>query len=115
MAPSPTVSRPPVPAWSADAKSVAASQGHRGPVGRHNTAVPINLSLSEDEKSPNQSSAQLQSPQMGKAFLSSGLNAGNSPADDPDPLYEYFPLTVDDWSVFWPSGPSNHRHRDSLL
>lgn len=97
MAPSPTVSRPPVPAWSADAKSVAASQGHRGPVGRHNTAVPINLSLSEDEKSPNQSSAQLQSPQMGKAFLSSGLNAGNSPADDPDPLYEYFPLTVDDW------------------
>lgn len=59
--------------------------------------MPINLSLSEDEKSPNRSSAELQSPQMGKAAPVTGPNAGNSPADDPDPLYEYFPLTVDDW------------------
>lgn len=61
--------------------------------------MPINLSLSEDEKSPNRSSAELQSPQMGKSHPVSGQNAGNSPADDPDPLYEYFPLTLDDWYV----------------
>jgi hypothetical protein len=76
---------------------MAAGQPHRGSISRQNTAVPISLSLSEDEKSPNRSSAELQSPQMGKAHPVSGQNAGNSPADDPDPLYEYFPLTVDDW------------------
>lgn len=97
MAVSPTVARPPVPSWSADGKNMTAGQQHRGSISRQSTAVPINLSLSEDEKSPNRSSAELQSPQMGKAHPVSGQNAGNSPADDPDPLYEYFPLTVDDW------------------
>ncbi|XP_044716318.1 NDT80 / phoG like DNA-binding family domain-containing protein [Hirsutella rhossiliensis] len=88
MAVSPNVARPPVPPWSADTNPGA---------NRHSTAVPINLSLSEDEKSPNRSSAELQSPQLGKALPAAGQNTGNSPADDPDPLYEYFPLTVDDW------------------
>ncbi|KND90678.1 Protein pacG [Tolypocladium ophioglossoides CBS 100239] len=102
MAVSPTVARPPVPPWSADANVNAktapgSGQPHRGSVGRQNTAVPISLSLSEDEKSPNRSSADLQSPQLGKAVPVAGPNAGNSPAEDPDPLYEYFPLTVDDW------------------
>ncbi|KHO01758.1 acid phosphatase (PhoG) [Metarhizium album ARSEF 1941] len=97
MAVSPTAARPPVPSWSADGKTVAAGHAPRGSMSRQNTAVPINLSLSEDEKSPNRSSAELQSPQMGKAHTVSGQNAGNSPADDPDPLYEYFPLTLDDW------------------
>ncbi|OAA51876.1 acid phosphatase (PhoG) [Metarhizium rileyi] len=97
MAVSPTVSRPPVPSWSVDGKNMAAGQPYRGSISRQNTAVPINLSLSEDEKSPNRSSAELQSPQMGKAQSVSAQNAGNSPADDPDPLYEYFPLTIDDW------------------
>jgi hypothetical protein len=78
---------------------MTAGQPHRGSINRQSNAVPINLSLSEDEKSPNRSSAELQSPQMGKAHPVPGLNAGNSPIDDPDPLYEYFPLTVDDWYV----------------
>lgn len=64
---------------------------------RQNTAAPICLSLSEDEKSPNPSSGELQSPQLSKMHLTAGQNAGNSPAEDADPLYEYFPLTVDDW------------------
>ncbi|KAF4504745.1 hypothetical protein G6O67_008154 [Ophiocordyceps sinensis] len=103
MAVSPSVARPPVPPWSADvnpgaAKSAPASGHlHRGHNSRHSTAVPINLSLSEDEKSPNRSSAELQSPQLSKSVPSTCQNADNSPADDPDPLYEYFPLTVDDW------------------
>ena len=73
------------------------SPNHRSSASRHSTAVPISLSLSEDEKSPNRLSAELQSPQFGKSHSISGQNAGSSPADDPDPLYEYFPLTVDDW------------------
>ena len=100
---SPTIARPPVPPWSVDGLATNAKAGsgrpHRGSISRQNTAVPISLSLSEDEKSPNRSSAELQSPQLGKAVPVSGQNAGNSPAEDPDPLYEYFPVTVDDWSV----------------
>lgn len=64
---------------------------------RQNTAAPISLSLSEDERSPNRSSAELQSPQLGKAHPATGQNAGSSPAEEADPLYEYFPLSVDDW------------------
>ncbi|KAG5951450.1 hypothetical protein E4U53_003065 [Claviceps sorghi] len=97
MARSPTVNRPPVPCWSPDGKSATASQSHRGSISRQNTALPINLSLSEDEKSPNRSGAELQSPQTGKVLTGPGQKAGSSPPDDPDPLYEYFPLTVDDW------------------
>ncbi|GAO14588.1 hypothetical protein UVI_02009570 [Ustilaginoidea virens] len=97
VAVSPTVTRPPVPTWSGDGKSMVVSPNHRSSASRHSTAVPISLSLSEDEKSPNRLSAELQSPQFGKSHSISGQNAGSSPADDPDPLYEYFPLTVDDW------------------
>ncbi|POR35199.1 Protein pacG [Tolypocladium paradoxum] len=102
MAMSPTIARPPVPPWSSDANANAktapgSGQPHRGAISRQNTAVPISLSLSEDEKSSSRSSAELQSPQLGKAVPVAGQNAGNSPAEDPDPLYEYFPLTVDDW------------------
>lgn len=61
------------------------------------TSLPINLSLSEDERSPNRSSAELSSPQTGKAQTAGGAVASNSPAEEADPLYEYFPLSVDDW------------------
>ncbi|KJZ76923.1 hypothetical protein HIM_03800 [Hirsutella minnesotensis 3608] len=103
MAVSPHMSKPPVPAWSVDAHTgakfpSAAAQAQRGHGSRHSSAVPINLSLSEDEPSPNRSSAELQSPQLGKAVPMAGQNMVHSPADDPDPLYEYFPLTVDDWT-----------------
>lgn len=97
IAVSPNPARPPVPAWSADV-SAKTAQPPRGSVGRQVAAVPINLSLSEDEKSPNRSSAELQSPQLGKfPSAAAGQNAANSPVEDPDPLYEYFPFTVDDW------------------
>ncbi|KAF5972238.1 acid phosphatase [Fusarium coicis] len=63
-----------------------------------NASLPINLSLSEDERSPNRSSAELHSPNSGKGYTAAGANRENSPAGEgADPLYEYFPLTVDDW------------------
>lgn len=68
------------------------SQSHRGPFNRPNTAVPVSLSLSEDEISPARAASELQSPLMGKMLSVIGPS---SPVDDPDPLYEYFPVT--DW------------------
>jgi len=80
--------------------------------------LPINLSLSEDERSPaNRSSSNdsAQSPQRTKtsAMLlsssasgltgqgqSSGAGCHNphaSPMETEDMLYEYFPLSLDDW------------------
>ncbi|ODA82419.1 hypothetical protein RJ55_00926 [Drechmeria coniospora] len=104
MAMSPTISKPPIPSWMVDggSKSVGTPGGQtpHGSLSRQSSAVPINLSLSEEEKSPNRSSAELPSPQMGKfgsTSTAAGANPGSSPTEDPDPLYEYFPLTVDDW------------------
>jgi hypothetical protein len=100
---SPSMTRPPIPAWSRDSSNSAkAANAHNGKnsVPRQNPSLPINLSLSEDEKSPNRSSAELHSPNSGKGYTTSGANRENSPADEgADPLYEYFPLTVDDWYV----------------
>ena len=92
MAISPTITRPPVPGWSRDGKTA-----HRGSMSRTGPSVPINLSLSEDERSPNRSSVEVQSPQMGKMTSTGSQNAGASPSEEADPLYEYFPLSVDDW------------------
>lgn len=64
---------------------------------RQSTTAPINLSLSEDERSPNRSSAELQSPQLNKANVATGQVAGSSPPEEAEALYEYFPLSVDDW------------------
>jgi hypothetical protein len=64
---------------------------------RNSTSAPINLSLSDDERSPNRSSVELQSPRAGKAQAVSGPAPGSSPPEEEDPLYEYFPLSVDDW------------------
>lgn len=98
MALSPTVSKPPVPAWNPDAPRTAS--GHRGSMSRPREAgAPINLSLSEDERSPNRSSAELQSPKLGKSHPAIGQHAASSPTEEADPLYEYFPLSVDDWYV----------------
>ncbi|KAK3186233.1 hypothetical protein K4F52_004997 [Lecanicillium sp. MT-2017a] len=100
MAVSPTVAKPPVPSWNPDTspQSKQGNVAHRGSISRQSTSgVPINLSLSEDERSPNRSSADIQSPQLGKAHPALGPNAANSPTEEDDLLYEYFPLTVDDW------------------
>ncbi|KAH6894383.1 hypothetical protein B0T10DRAFT_480330 [Thelonectria olida] len=84
---------PPVPQWTGQSNS--SKQAKHAP--RHSTSLPINLSLSEDERSPNRSSSDLQSPQPGKGVPMVGQHSENSPSEDADPLYEYFPLTVDDW------------------
>ncbi|KAF4346007.1 acid phosphatase [Fusarium beomiforme] len=98
---SPTMTRPPIPAWSSDSNSsakAANSHSNKNSIPRQNTSLPINLSLSEDERSPNRSSTELHSPNSGKGYTTAGANRENSPADEgADPLYEYFPLTVDDW------------------
>ena len=107
----PTMNKPPVPSWSKDNTSPNKSIGlhqhqpqhqphypqqhHRGSISR--PSMPISLSLSDDDRSPNRSSADIASPQLGKAGLALGQNAGSSPAEEADPLYEYFPLSLDDW------------------
>lgn len=87
------MAKPPVPAWSRD----TTKQGLTKP--RQNSSAPINLSLSEDERSSNRSSTEVASPQLGKAQAAAGQVAVSSPPEEADPLYEYFPLSVDDWSV----------------
>jgi hypothetical protein len=104
----PTMGKPPVPSWSKDTTSPNKGLGllshslhgyqqtpHRGSISK--PSMPISLSLSDDDRSPNRSSADLASPQLGKAGLALGQNAGSSPAEEADPLYEYFPLSLDDW------------------
>ena len=83
--------------------------------------LPINLSLSEDERSPNNrstgSGSDTLSPQFNKAMAASqgmgqsigqgpGTQNGHggpmgSPLETADMLYEYFPLSVDDWYVYF--------------
>ena len=93
---SPPVSRPPIPTWNKDS-----SPNKTPTIGSHpskNTpSVPINLSLSEDERSPNNraGSDAMQSPSMSRA--STGPGRVGSPVEEADMLYEYFPLSVDDW------------------
>ncbi|KAH7319813.1 acid phosphatase [Stachybotrys elegans] len=100
VAMSPSVVKPPIPSWSRESNGATklASQLSHHQTRPQNTSLPISLSLSEDERSPNRSSAELQSPRLGKAINVVGLNAGSSPPEEADPLYEYFPLTVDDWT-----------------
>jgi hypothetical protein len=57
--------------------------------------MPINLSLSEDERSPNRTGSE-SSPSLAKT-LSMGQNNGDGDAIEDDLLYEYFPLSLDDW------------------
>ena len=60
--------------------------------------LPITLSLSEDERSPNRSSSDsIKSPEFPKSAGAQGPEA--SPKDADDLLYEYFPLSLDDWYV----------------
>ncbi|KAI0022923.1 hypothetical protein F4780DRAFT_788049 [Xylariomycetidae sp. FL0641] len=99
MAISPNLSRPPVPAWGKDASASKQSNLERfsknpPPI----PSAPISLSLSEDERSPNNRSNpdSLQSPRLQRA--SSGNMAHGSPAEEEEELYEYFPLSVDDWT-----------------
>ncbi len=103
MALSPNMTRPPVPAWSPDSSASAAKPHtpkglHRG--GGGGPTLPISLSLSEDERSPNRNSSEsLASPQFAKSLpAQAGYGpAESSPLENGELLYEYFPLSLDDW------------------
>ncbi|KAK8116019.1 hypothetical protein PG984_012521 [Apiospora sp. TS-2023a] len=113
---SPNLSRPPVPSWSSKdgGTSSQSSSGHRTPhkatfahfkggssssttAAVVSTLGPINLSLSEDERSPNNRSASdtMQSPSLNRAGTN---NSHGSPSEETEQLYEYFPLSIDDWT-----------------
>ncbi|ORY61326.1 uncharacterized protein BCR38DRAFT_439882 [Pseudomassariella vexata] len=100
MAVSPNVNRPPVPSWGKESSSFT---GKLPTLERHAKSsssvpsLPINLSLSEDERSPNNRSNAdaLQSPQLNR---SNAAQYGGSPSEETEQLYEYFPLSVDDWT-----------------
>lgn len=111
LALSPVPGRPPVPSWGSSESmrqqpptptrgTMASSSSMRRPSAA--STMPINLSLSEDERSPpNRSNSEvLSSPQFGKSRPATRADSGGSPLEDEDMLYEYFPLSVDDWLVF---------------
>jgi hypothetical protein len=102
MAVSPSITRPPVPSWSKDSSGslkagIPQSSKTSQRQGSTISSVPINLSLSEDERSPNISSPDHQSPQFAKTVAATGQNPSQSPLETADMLYEYFPLSLDDW------------------
>ncbi|TEA15749.1 Protein pacG [Colletotrichum sidae] len=95
LAMSPGVSRPPIPAWTSE----PTRQLSRSSISSSRPSIsgPINLSLSEDERSPNVSNSDVQSPQFTKSMAATIHNSSQSPKEEDDLLYEYFPLSVDDW------------------
>lgn len=97
MALSPNINRPPVPSWGKELGKMHALGSHT----KNNPpapSVPISLSLSEDERSPNNRSTSdsLTSPRLHRTSTSHG--AAGSPIEEEEELYEYFPLSVDDWT-----------------
>jgi len=88
----PSQNRPPVPAWNPSPHKAASKSTPPAPI------MPINLSLSEDERSPHTHSGSepLTSPGAKRASTTQG-RAG-SPVEEDDLLYEYFPLSLDDWT-----------------
>ncbi|KAI8294981.1 Protein pacG [Colletotrichum sp. SAR11_240] len=95
LSPSPGMSRPPIPAWSSEPARQAARPSMSS--SRPGISGPINLSLSEDERSPNRSNSDISSPQFTKSIAAAVHNTSQSPKEEDDLLYEYFPLSVDDW------------------
>jgi hypothetical protein len=95
------LSRPPVPNWTSDSSIHSQSKvGFTTPSMANATlqsgvpSMPINLSLSEDEKSPNRIGEA--SPSLNRTLSMSQNNADDDQLED-DLLYEYFPLSLDDW------------------
>lgn len=60
------------------------------------STLPINLSLSEDERSPSRSKSDSTSPHLSKTTAATRKMAQGTD-DDEEELYEYFPLSLDDW------------------
>lgn len=107
VAMSPNPNRPAIPTWSAKQQPPTPSPHLKSgaPPGRPAPSVPLSLSLSEDERSPGRSSVETTSPRFarGAAGGAPAVNARQSPVEEVDMLYEYFPLSVDDWYVFSPT------------
>lgn len=80
---------PPVPKWKAD------NSGSKAP------QAPIDLSLVDDEAiSRSRRGLSSESPEVVSSLPSKKVS---SPIEngDADLLYEYFPLSIDDWSVYY--------------
>lgn len=100
MALSPNLNRPPVPGWSQESPNKLTNWDKNLKNSSSAISAPINLSLSEDERSPNNRSTtdSLTSPRIQRTSTSHAM--GGSPGEDDEELYEYFPLSVDDWLVW---------------
>lgn len=93
-----------MPAWSSEPSvSKHNSVGVTPATPRNNSfqrsapsTLPINLSLSEDERSPNRSKSDSISPHFPKSQVAA-QNLQQNTEDDEEELYEYFPLSLDDW------------------
>ncbi|KAI1429785.1 hypothetical protein F5Y12DRAFT_336917 [Xylaria sp. FL1777] len=98
MAMSPNPNRPPVPGWSQESPGKVANWDKNMKNSSSVISAPINLSLSEDERSPNNRSTtdSLTSPRIQR--ISTNHAMGGSPGEEQEELYEYFPLSVDDWT-----------------
>ncbi|KAI1175920.1 hypothetical protein F4777DRAFT_294285 [Nemania sp. FL0916] len=98
MAVSPNLSRPPVPGWSQESPNKMSTWDKNGKNSAAAVSGTINLSLSEDERSPNNRSTtdSLTSPRIQRTSTNHAV--GGSPAEEQEELYEYFPLSVDDWT-----------------
>ncbi|KAI0443465.1 hypothetical protein F4803DRAFT_310134 [Xylaria telfairii] len=98
MALSPNLNRPPVPGWSQESPNKLANWDKNLKNSSSVVSAPINLSLSEDERSPNNRSTtdSLTSPRIQRTSTSHAM--GGSPGEEDEELYEYFPLSVDDWT-----------------
>ncbi|KAI1325048.1 p53-like transcription factor [Xylariaceae sp. FL0255] len=90
VAVSPNLNKPPIPKWGQEASPNKMTKSL--------SSGPINLSLSEDERSPNNRSTgdPTLSPKLRR--MSSFQATGTSPAEEGEELYEYFPLSLDDWT-----------------
>ncbi|KAI0506042.1 hypothetical protein F5B22DRAFT_651088 [Xylaria bambusicola] len=108
MAMSPNPNRPPVPGWSQESPGKVANWDRNLKNSTPTVSAPITLSLSEDERSPNNRSTtdSLTSPKVQRTSTMHAM--GGSPGEEEEELYEYFPLSVDDWLVLL-----IHPYRDS--
>ncbi|KAI1822061.1 hypothetical protein F4861DRAFT_419837 [Xylaria intraflava] len=98
VAVSPNLNRPPVPGWGQESPNKTPNWDRNMKNPSSAPSAPINLSLSEDERSPNNRSTteSLTSPRTQRTSSSHAMGA--SPPEEQEALYEYFPLSVDDWT-----------------
>ena len=84
-----TLQRPPVPKtkWKTETTPSKPAQ----------VSAPIDLSLADDEYGRSQTTSLPSSSRMGDTSPIVGRKTMGSPVENADLLYEYFPLSLDDW------------------